>query len=184
MPGFPEMSQAEHVALPEVSMEPKLSFCSCSVWLWLETEWWENPSTLVCSFLTPRYTKGCMHQPISTPSSSLCFPAAPVILLSQDLAAQSPSRGSIHHRDFGRHVLVPVLPRMQGLAVVKTWAAELSGHCSVGGSSVQQLWPCSRSPPCLASGKSSRSRFGVQRGAGSHGRGRAGWSCNHGHVRE
>lgn len=35
--------------------------------------------------------------------------------------------------------------------------------------------------PSLAGGKSRR--FGGQRGAGSHGRGRAGWSCNHGQER-
>lgn len=138
----------------------------------------ENPRILAWCFCSQKHQG--LHPPaqIHTPPPPPPAPCAFLLLLSQRLAAQSPSR------DFGRHIVLPVLPRMQGLAVMKTWAAELSRHCCVGGSSVQQLRPCSGSPPCLAGGKSGTSRFGVQRGAGSRGRGRASWSCNHGHVRE
>lgn len=47
------------------------------------------------------------------------------MLLSQGLAAQSLSHVPIHHWDFGRHFLLLVLQRMQGLAVLKSWAAEV-----------------------------------------------------------
>lgn len=69
-----------------------------------------------------------------------------MMLLSQGLAAQSPSRVPIHRWGFGRHILLPVLQRMQGLAVMKTWAAELSSHCSVGASSAAPP-ALLRSPP-------------------------------------
>lgn len=48
-----------------------------------------------------------------------------MMLLSLGLAARSPSHVPIHHWDFGRHILL-VLQGMQGLAVMKTWAADIS----------------------------------------------------------
>lgn len=74
--------------------------------------------------------------------SSLCSPSVPVMLLSQGLAAQSPSRVPVHQRDFGRHILLVVLWRMQGLAVMKT--------CEVQSSPDTAVWVdhvCSTSSP-------------------------------------
>lgn len=99
--------------------------------------------------LLPETPRAAPNSPNPSPSlplpSSLCFPAAPMMLLSQGLAAQSPSCVPIHHWGFGRQILLLVLQAMQGLAVMKTWAAELSSHCSVGASAAPPA--LLRSPP-------------------------------------
>lgn len=86
---------------------------------------------LVQCFLLPETPRAAPTSPNPPLPISLCFPVAPMMVLSQGLAAQSPHI-PIHHWDFGRHILLPVLRRVQGLAVMKSWAAELSGHCSEG----------------------------------------------------
>lgn len=171
VPGCPGRSQAEQVALPEVRMEPKLSFafalahCGCSYKLRTAGE-----SKRVVAPETPRAAPNSPNPPPCPQPQLPVLSCIPMMLLSQGLAAQSPSHVPIYHWGFGRQILLLVLQRMQGLAVMKTWAAELSSHCSVGASSAAA--PALLQEPSLAGGKLGRCRFGEQKGAGSHGQGR------------
>lgn len=67
VPGCPGSSQAQQMALPEVRMEPKLSFalahCGCS---YKRRSAGGSPH-VVAVLLATRNTKGCNQQPKSTP---------------------------------------------------------------------------------------------------------------------
>lgn len=161
-------------------MEPKLSFafalahCGCSYKLRTAGE-----SKRV---VAPRNTKGCTQQPKSTP----LLPPQPQlpVLSCCPRGAPEPGAGctkpfSCPHPPLGfwkKTCPCPGAPEDAGLGCDE----------DLGCRALQPLLCgcilCSSSSPApqalLAGGRSGRCRFGEQRGAGSCGWGRAGWSCD------
>lgn len=178
MPGFLGRSRAEQMALPEVRMELKLSFVSALAQYGCGYKHNSgSPSTLVHCFLHP---PAQIHP---SPPRSLCFPAAPYDAPEPGAGCTKPF--SCPHPPLGYWKTRPSPGAPEG--------AGLGCDEDLGCRALQTVlcgWiMCEAAPALLQALPAWQVRGRVDaclgcRGAGSCGRGRASWSCNHGHGSE